>query len=124
MPKYGYEHIHIISADPEKTAEFYIKNLGAKKIEVAKVGPGTMVRLDLKGTLFVITSPREQPANYGLDHFGLTTDDLEASAKELKAAGCKFTMEPTEFLPGVRIAFFKTPEDVLIELVERKVKKG
>jgi hypothetical protein len=40
--------------------------------------------------------------------------------KDLKAAGCKFTIEPIEIVPGTRIAFFQTLEKVLIELVEAK----
>ncbi len=120
MPAYSYEHVHLISPEPEKTAEFYVKMLGARKESVTKVGPGTMVRLTLNGSLLIISSARGQPAVYGLDHFGLSTDNLDASVAELKAAGCKFRMEPTEIMPGTRIAFFFTPEKVLIELVEQK----
>jgi lactoylglutathione lyase len=120
MPKYDYEHIHLISPDPEKTAEFYIKMFGAKKESITKMGGGTMARLQLNGSLIIISSARVQPPVYGLDHFGLTTDDLDKSTAELKTAGCQFRMEPTEIVPGTRIAFFWTPEKVLIELVEKK----
>ena len=119
MPNYQYEHVHIISADPEKTAQFYIKYLGAREEGRMNIPGMFMVRLSLNGGLILITSG-DQPANYGLDHFGLTTDNLDESVKELKAAGCRFKMEPTQIAPGTRIAFFWTPEDVLIELVETK----
>jgi predicted enzyme related to lactoylglutathione lyase len=120
MPKYDYEHIHLISPDPEKTAEFYIKMFGAKKESITKMGGGTMARLQLNGSLIIISSARVVPPVYGLDHFGFTTTDLDKSVAELKAAGCQFRMEPTEIVPGTRIAFFWTPEKVLIELVEKK----
>jgi predicted enzyme related to lactoylglutathione lyase len=123
VPEYNYEHVHLISADPEKTADFYIRLLGAKQLASATLPGGMkMVRLDLGGSLIIISSSRVQPPVYGLDHFGLTTDDLDASVTELKAAGCKFRMEPTEIAPGTRIAFFWTPENVLIELVETREK--
>ena len=55
----------------------------------------------------------------GLDHFGLTTDDLEGAVKELKAKGVAFTMEPREIRPGTKIAFITAPQNVSIELLQR-----
>jgi catechol 2,3-dioxygenase-like lactoylglutathione lyase family enzyme len=54
----------------------------------------------------------------GLEHIGIRTDDMDTTVANLKANGVKFRDEIREFRPGVRIAFFWAPEDVLIELVE------
>ena len=40
--------------------------------------------------------------------------------QEAKAKGVKFTQDVTNFRPGVRISFLLGPDNVLIELLERK----
>jgi lactoylglutathione lyase len=121
MPNFKYHHIHLISPDPEKTADFYATLFGAKKGAVRKTPSGAMsVSLDLHGSSILVGGPRIQPAKYGLDHFGLVTDDMEAAVKDLKTSGVKFQMESTEVRPGMKIAFFWGPENTLIELTEDK----
>ena len=55
----------------------------------------------------------------GLDHFGLTVDDIDTAVKDLKAKGVAFTMDPTTARPGVKIAFLTAPQNVSIELIQR-----
>jgi catechol 2,3-dioxygenase-like lactoylglutathione lyase family enzyme len=121
MATIKFHHTHLISAEPEKTADFYVKMFGAKKGETRKMPNGSIsVPLDLNGSPIMVSSPRLQPPKYGLDHFGISTTDMDSTIKELKAAGVKFQMEPTEIRPGMRIAFFWGPENVLIEIAEEK----
>jgi lactoylglutathione lyase len=121
MPQYKYHHSHLISPDPEKTAEFYAKLFGAQKGVSRKTPSGAIsVPLDLHGSSILVGGPRTQPAKYGLDHFGLVTDDIEAAVKDLKANGVKFQTELVEVRPGMKIAFFYAPDNVLIELTEDK----
>jgi lactoylglutathione lyase len=123
MPKFKYHHAHLISPDPEKTAEFYIRMFGAQKISTRKTPSGfTSVTLDLNGSAILIGGPRTQPPKYGLDHFGLVTDDMETAIRELKATGVKFETEPVEARPGMKFAFFSAPDNVSIELTEDKSK--
>ncbi|HSW58808.1 MAG TPA: VOC family protein [Dehalococcoidales bacterium] len=124
MPDYNFEHVHLISENPLKSAEFYVKYLGAVQESVMNMpGGAKAVRLKIKDSLIIISPPRVSPPVFGLDHFGLTTDNMQASVAELKAAGCTFRGEPVELFPGTNIAFFWTPERVLVELVEEKNKK-
>jgi catechol 2,3-dioxygenase-like lactoylglutathione lyase family enzyme len=119
MPIYKYHHEHLMSPDPEKTAEFYVKMFGAQKGPAMKLpSGGVSVPLKLNGSTILVSGRPKPP--YGLDHFGIATDDLDVTVKELKAAGAKFTMEITQIRPGTRIAFFQAPDNVLIELVEEK----
>jgi len=124
MAKFGFDHIHLRSPDPEATATWFEKMLGA---EVIRSTPGGKPRIDLKlggqdifiaqtdGTVAAApTSPYQ-----GLDHFGLIVQGLDAAAAELKAKGVEFTMEPKQARPGVRIAFIKGPQNISIELLER-----
>lgn len=55
----------------------------------------------------------------GLDHFGLTVDDIQTAVAALKAKGVSFTMDVTTNRPGVQIAFLTAPEHVSIELIQR-----
>ena len=127
MPSYWYDHVHLISPDPVKTAEFYEKMFDAKRVSVGELGAGrVMVELDLNGSRVLINtgnvrtgavSGSSEPA-HGLEHFGIRTDDLEAAVADLKAKGVQFKEEIREIRPGVKISFLWAPENVLIELLE------
>ena len=128
MPSYRYDHIHLISPDPLKTAEFYEKMFNAKRVSVTDRGGGHVnVALDLNGSRVLVMNPRVQPEtgpsarvdNYGLEHLGIRTDDLETAVADLKAKGVKFKEEMRVASSGAKISFLWAPENVLIELLER-----
>jgi len=128
MPNYWYDHVHLTSPDPVKTAEFYEKIFNAKKISVGELGGGRIsVLLDLNGSRLLIksgsvkteTAPDFSEPAHGLEHFGIITDNLETAVAELKAKGVQFKEEIRETRPGVKISFLWAPENVLIELLER-----
>ena len=58
----------------------------------------------------------------GLDHFGLTVENIDSAVAELKGKGVAFTVEPKTIRPGVRICFVRGPEGVSIELLDRSHK--
>lgn len=125
--KYRFDHIHILSRDPEGTARYYRKMFGAKIIESVMPDGATRIDVDLGGlTLFIFRVTGEEnlpdaPADryIGLDHFGLQVDDLDRIAAELRARGAVFAVEPKTLRPGLKIAFLRAPENVRIELLER-----
>lgn len=126
MPKLTYDHMHLRSPDPEATAAWYERMLGA---EVVRTMPDGKPRLDLKlgGTNIFIApvvagdNPSPSTPHQGLDHFGFTVSSVDAVAAELKAKGVEFTKEPTTVRPGVRVCFIRGPEGVSIELLERNL---
>lgn len=128
MPNYTYDHIHLRSRNPEEAAEYYSKMFGAKVIETPQPDGQTRIDLDINGLTVFIARVAEgddvpnSPADphLGLDHFGLRVDDLDEAAAELKQLGAEFTVEPHTIRPGVKIAFVRAPENVRIELLERK----
>ncbi|OGO40305.1 MAG: hypothetical protein A2147_02805 [Chloroflexi bacterium RBG_16_57_8] len=119
MPNYTFDHIHLISPDPVKTAEFYEKMFGAKK-SVRDMGGGRQaVSVDLNGTKILIRGKGDGEAEKpSLDHYGIRTDNLEQAVSDLKAQGVKFTMEIRQIRPDMKISFLRTPDDVSIELQE------
>ncbi len=104
---------------------FFTEVLDAKLIGLKKFGTADGASLDVQGTTVNLRVRREDEAlvgdasraTYGYDHIGLEVDDLEAAFKDLQARGFSFFMPPTD-IPDLKIAFFKGPEDITIELVQ------
>ena len=126
MPNYTWDHIHLRSPDPEATAAWFERMLGAQVIRTMQQGAP---RIDLKlggANIFIApvtagdgVNPPPKTPYQGLDHFGLTVTGIDAIAADLKAKGVEFTREPTTVRPGVRVCFIRAPEGVSIELLER-----
>jgi len=126
MPSYWYDHIHLISPDPLKTAQFYEEMFNAKRVSVRELSRGGInVELDLNGSRVLVMSPSggsalgSTEAGHGLGHFGIRTDDLETAVADLKAKGVKFKEEMRVASSGAKVSFLWAPENVLIELLER-----
>jgi len=121
MSDYQFNHVHLRSPDPIKTAQFYETLFSARRMETLQRSWGTFIRLDLNGQQVIISPPppAESPrlAQYGLNHFGLKTDNLEKMVDDLKAKGVKFVQEVTPILPNTKVSFFLAPENVLVELL-------
>ena len=88
MPSYWHQHVHLVSPDPLKAAEFYEKMFGAKRTCVEKViGGRILVALDLNGSAIRITYPKQPPESapaltgnrYGIWHFAIGTDRTHAA---------------------------------------------
>ena len=126
MPIVTWDHIHLRSPDPEATAQWFERVLGAEVIRSMQQG---QPRIDLKlggANIFIApvtagdgVNPPPKTPYQGLDHFGLTVTGIDAIAADLKAKGVEFTREPTTVRPGVRVCFIRAPEGVSIELLER-----
>ena len=117
MPNYWFDHIHLTSTEPLKTAEFYEKMFTARQVAVREMDDGRVtVSLDLNGTTILISSSGKDIVENGLAHFGIRTDDLETAVERLKAGGVNFSQDITEVRPGFKISFLSAPENVTIEL--------
>ena len=123
-----WEHIHLRSPDPEATAQWYEQMLGAAVIRTEQPDGVTRIDLNLGGGQKVFIAPANpklataappQAPYFGLEHIGLTVTDIDGAVAELKGKGVELTTEPTTVRPGVRIAFMRGPEGVLIELIQR-----
>jgi catechol 2,3-dioxygenase-like lactoylglutathione lyase family enzyme len=126
MATYTWDHIHLRSPDPEATAAWFERMLGAQVLRSIEQGKP---RIDLKlggANIFIApvaagdgVHPAPTTPYQGLDHFGLAVRGIDAIAAALKAKGVEFTKEPTTIRPGVRICFIRGPQGVSIELLER-----
>lgn len=127
-PAYRYDHMHLRSRDVKTTAEYYQRMFDARIVESVQSDGKPRTDLDLNGlTIFIAPVPPDAaipsaPTTpyVGLDHFGLRVDDMDDAVAELKRRGADFMMEPRAIRPGVRIAFVQAPDNVRIELLERR----
>jgi lactoylglutathione lyase len=128
-PNYRWDHVHLRSPDPEATAAWFERILGAQVIRSTVEGKP---RIDLKlggADVFIMpvapgdkVNPPPVTPYQGLDHFGLTVSGIDAVAADLKAKGVEFTMDPRTIRPGLRICFLRGPQGISIELLERDEK--
>lgn len=129
------ECIVIMVNDIQKSVEFYTDVLGFSiynKIEMAEAGlsavfvekdGGRIGLMNYKGKKIPKRSDIAKiklgessiPIN---DHLTFSVDDIEATTTELKEKGVIFNLEPIQVEGGIKVAMFKDPEGVLIELVE------
>ena len=125
---YRYDHMHLRTRDVQKTAEYYHRVFGATILESVQPDGRPRTDLDLDGlTIFIAPVPADAaipsaPTDpyIGLDHFGLRVENMDEAVAELKRRGASFKMEPRTIRPGVRIAFVEAPDNVRIELLERR----
>ncbi len=127
-PVYHFDHVHILTRDPRSVAQYFQKMFDATIIETPQEGGKTRLDVDLNGLRIFIfpvgpneNLPASPPGRYlGLDHFGLRVDNLDEAAAELKRRGVEFVVEPYQLKPGLKISFIRGPENVWIELLERR----
>lgn len=126
---YQMEHIHLKAPDPEKTANWYVKAFnfeifndrgvrptGDRFIE-CKMEDGTIVRISGARTDEEM-SQGDADVHYGLEHFGITVDDMDVELERLQALGAELAEGPISNPGGPTIAFIKVPDDVRIELLQ------
>ena len=126
---YNFEHVHLKAPDPEKTANWYVKAFNFEIFNDRGVRPTGDRFIECKsedGTIFRISGARtdermgqgDADVHYGLEHFGITVDDMDAEIERLTAMGAEVAEGPISNPGGPTIAFIKVPDDVRIELLQ------
>ena len=135
------EHVALSVRDMERSLTFYCDLLGMSVIRDLEPGLGgdklgvvvgmpdcraRIVHLDLGGTmleLFQYIDPEgrslpseHKQADIGFTHIGLSSDDVCADTRRLKAEGVEFISEPVEFRAGVWVVYFCGPDGEICEL--------
>ena len=133
----SWDHVHLISRDPQAAADWYCVMLGGELTRVQSDLRGApQIDVRVGGQTIVIRGvrPGEEPHDprpiehfdgysshnaRGIDHFGLTyRGDLRAFCDGLKAKGVKMAIEPWEFKPGVVLCYLAAPDGVSVELIQ------
>ncbi len=129
------DHIGIMTNDLQKSVKFYTDVLGfsvAMKMDMAEAGL-SVVFVEKAGSKIEIMEYRGKnapkrskvveiaigghsiPVN---DHISFSVDNIEDTATDFKKEGVVFDLEPMELEGGMKLATFKDPDGVLIELIE------
>ena len=126
MPRYTRDHIHLRSRDPEAAVQFYHDMFGAEIVKTTQTDGRPRIDIAIDGITICIAKAQPEHDNapdrpyVGLDHFGLQVADLDEAAADLKRRGAEFYSEPRLLRPGLKIAFVRGPDDVRIEILERR----
>ena len=133
MRSYRFDHVHLRCTDCEAMARFFEIMFGAE-IQRDVYPAGTLYpgqpRIAIKaGGQKILTAPKhpDDPMTapprfpyYGLEHIGFTVDDVDAACAELRAKGADIAIGPLTRSPGLRLAFVRGPEGIMVELVESR----
>jgi catechol 2,3-dioxygenase-like lactoylglutathione lyase family enzyme len=115
-------HLHIKTSDPQKTARFFVDNLGGRITAENRRAETLTYRLDLHGLSMNVTGFIEGQRLgqfYGMEHLALDTDDLPGTVEKLKASGIRI-LEERQLPDGRHVCFFEGPEGVRLEVMEIK----
>ncbi len=126
-PRYGMDHIHYRATDAQAAAAWWVRVLGAVETGRQTTPAGSLrIVLALAGqTIFVEAAAGDAPTqpampHRGLEHIGLTVDDMDAAVADITARGGVLARAVSSPRPGIRICFVAAPEGAEVELVERR----
>ena len=137
----AFIHVHLYSAAPLCTADWYVKHLGAtRRAEAVSPcdvpfaapseplgvirSPAITVRF---GDISLIIYPQQKPSplvatrGHVVDHIALGVSDLDSLLEQLQKSGVKILEKPHRFgNSNTRAAMIEGPDSIAIELVETK----
>ena len=134
--RFSFDHIHLISENPESAARWYCDIFGAEIAAAYELRDAPQINVRVGGTTIIIRGrrPGEDPSEprgmrhfgdyssheeWGTDHFGFKfRGDLRAFCEEIREKGAVFSVEPWEFSPGGLLCYVAAPDGVSIELVQ------
>ena len=133
-----FDHVHLISEDPDAAADWYVRIFGATVVRRSELRDAPQINVSLGGVSLLIRGrrPGETPRRtgamehfegysshneWGTDHFGFTYHgDLRALCDDMKAKGAEMAVEPWEFNPGSVLCYVAAPDGVSIEIVQAR----
>ena len=142
------ENIHhscICVRDMERSLALYQGVLGMEKVQDTHF-EGAMIDklLELQGARFRIVHLKvggdilelmqfERPAgrdqadlkvnDRGITHFCFTVRDTEEVFRRLKGSGLAFTCDPVTTPTGRKVAYFRDPDGILVEILQEAARK-
>lgn len=135
-PAFKFDHVHIISQDPETSAKWYEEMFGATIAAETVTRNAPQIFVELGGMTIILRGQRagEDPAAardirpygdfsshnaWGTDHFGfLYQGDLRAFCDELCAKGVTLPVELKKGENGSLLCYVAAPDGVSIELMQ------
>lgn len=135
-PAFEFDHIHIISQNPQEAANWYVEMFGADIVNDTEAYGAPQIFMEIGGKTLIIRAQRdgETPTStnpirpfgkfsshneWGTDHFGfIYHGDLRAFCDELSAKGVRFPVALKEGNGGRLLCYVSAPDGVSIELMQ------
>ena len=122
-----FHHAHIKSQDPRASARWWADMFGATVLPEVEFESMLFAPVELDGVRINITRPSpdegtDDPPSipfFGLEHLGVTTDDLDADLARLTEQGLEI-YERRAGAGGYEIAFVEAPDGVCLELLQKQ----
>lgn len=127
-----FDHVHLRAHDPDAMGRFFETMFAAEvKRDIYPAGtlyPGQMrVSMTVGGQKILVApahpndpmTPAPAFPYYGVEHFGFTVANVDDTCADLKAKGADIAVGPLTRSQGLRLAFVRGPEGIMIELVQR-----
>jgi catechol 2,3-dioxygenase-like lactoylglutathione lyase family enzyme len=124
----GIQYIELGASDPARSLDFYRGLLGfrpaadvawpqAEGIHWLEAGPA-LIKLVHVGAGDLGGWDYDDDLQRGIRHVGWKVGDVDLQAERLRDAGVEFTIEPTDAVGDVRLAFFRDPDGALLEIID------
>lgn len=123
-----FHHVHIKSKKPRMSARWWEDMFGARIVPEFEFGTMLFAPVELNGLRINITGhsgddvavmTEPQPIPYwGLEHFGVEVDDMDAMLARFEEQGFKIHLRRPG-PEGFEIAFVDAPDGVVLELLCR-----
>ncbi len=113
----GFHHVRLLSADPEKTLQWYAEMWGG---EVTNYKGSESVHAIRYGDMWLMATKAETVSEFkgrAIDHLGWNMKDFEATVEKLKAKSTVFQVGPQKSGDHM-MAFIEGPDAVKIEVIE------
>ena len=122
---YRFHHIHLLCSNLQNSIDFFMGIPGVVLITRKKFRNADGATLDLNGTIINLRVARENESIntdtslpfYGYHHMGFRVENTDKAYNELTDNGFEFIAPPVD-AGGNRIAFFKGPDNIIIELLQ------
>lgn len=127
MYQLSFDHVHILSENPGKTAKWYEEMLGGEIVESTEVLGAPQIYIRFGASMVIIRGQRPNEIDISqrgvqgiVDHFAFRVDDdFDGLCRNLKSRGVEFTMQPSALGKNTSAAFIRAPDGVSIELMHR-----
>ena len=118
--------IALVTDDVEGCVKFYTETLGLEVIERFPVEDDEDYVFLKAGDMILELMPKKSmEAEEGFHHISFRVDSVDASIQDLRDKGVPIEKEPFDAgTGGIRLAFFKGPNDMLLQLFERDSEEG
>lgn len=114
---YGLHHVNFPSTDLDRTAEWYGKVFGLRRVDVSRWTPDTEVLLLTRENFDLHFTPTDEVVDMAPYHFAVEVQDWSGFLEHLGSLGIRYA-EPVERPQNrSKFSYIRDPDGTLVEIV-------